>query len=174
MRNQIIFIIIGVIAVAAAIFLFSYEGKAAIPEVGSDGSINGNYALEGIMRLDKPYVCTFEKADESSQIAGILHTDGKAVHGEIRVSTNLVDREFTTFLVIKNNESFVWTSLPDFQDIGYKFPTAKSTSRNAAVYQQAQIIGLRDKVEYNCQPWAEVDSTIFDIPDWMIFSELQS
>lgn len=170
MKNQIAswLIIIGLIVLG--VFVYIYGGQPTVPEVGEDGKISGIYTMEGIMKLDKPYRCTFEKADETSKIAGVMRTDGKNVFGEFRIKTDLVNNEFNSFLLIKGDEAYIWTSL---QNIGYKSAAAKSASKNASPLEQAQIIGTRDKVAYKCEPWLEVDNSIFDTPSWVTFTDLK-
>jgi len=170
MKNQIVSWLIVVAIAVLGIFVYIYGNKSTIPMVGEDGKINGSYAIEGIMELHKPYVCTFEKTDGVSKITGVIHTDGEKIYGEFRIKTDLVKNEFNSFLVAKDGEAFVWTSL---QNIGYKSPIAKSASKNASVQEQAQIIGTRDKVQYECEPWQDADKTIFETPNWITFSELK-
>lgn len=170
MKNQIMFLSAGIVLVIIGIFLFGYEGKSQIPVVGTDGKIDGNYAIEGIMRLGKPYKCTFEKTDGTSKILGIVRTDSKNVYGEFRIRTDLTKSEFNSFLIMKEGEAYIWTSL---QNTGYKSPIAKSANRNASPQEQAQIVGMKDEIEYKCEPWLDVDNTVFETPTWVTFSELK-
>ncbi len=168
-RNQILFSIIGIALVILGIYAFSYTNKPEIPIVGEDGKISGEYVIGGIMRLEKPYVCNFEKSDSVSKILGVIHTDGTNLYGEFKITTDLVEGGFDSFLVVNNNRAYTWTSI---QNVGYESPVAKSAIKNASVQEQAQIIGINDKVEYECNPWLEVDTTLFETPDWVTFPEL--
>lgn len=172
MKDKITFALIGVALAVLVIFIFNHQSSIKVPIVGVDGKISGDYAIEGIMKLSKPYICTFEKIDETSQIAGVIHTDGKNIYGEIRIKTASIEKQFNSFVLVKDNESYVWTSLPGLQNVGYKFPTAKSSSKNASPQNQAQIIGTQDLAPYECKPWDNPDNTIFDIPSGITFSEL--
>jgi hypothetical protein len=169
MKKQIASWLILIVFIALGIFVYVYGGKPEIPTVGANGEINGNYAIGGIMRLGKPYACTFEKSDATSQIAGVIHTDGQRIYGEFRIQTDLLKNNFSSFLLIKDGVAYSWTSL---QDIGYKSSAAQSASKNASPIEQAQIIGIKDRVPYKCRPWLEVDNTIFDVPTSIKFSEL--
>lgn len=171
MKNQITSWLVIIALIALGIFVYIYGSRPAIPMVGENGKISGNYAIEGIMRLGKPYVCTFEKSDGISKIAGVVHTDGQKIYEEFRIKTDALEgKEFNSFLIIRDGEAYTWTSL---QNIGYKSSVAKSASKNASLQEQAQIIGTRDKVQYECKPWPEVDNTIFETPAWITFSELK-
>lgn len=171
MRDKIIFPLAGAVLAVLVIFLFNYQNnKLAAPTIGIDGRINGNYAIEGIVGLGKPYVCTFEKTDGASKILGIIHTDGQKIYGEFRIKTDLVKDEFNSFLIIKDGESYAWTSL---QNVGYKSSTAKSASKNASPAEQSQIVGTRDKMDYKCELWQDADNSIFELPVWITFSELK-
>lgn len=171
MKKQIKLILILVVLVILGIFVFKYESQPATPVVGADGDINGNYAIEGVMALKKPYICNFEKADETSKIVGTIHINGKNFYGEFRIKTDLVKNEFSTFLLGIGGESYIWTSLGA---LGYKSPIAKSAGSKASPEQQAQIIGTRDIMNYQCQPWQNVDESIFQIPTSIKFSEIKN
>lgn len=169
MKKQVVswLIIIGLIVLMTVVYI--YGRRPATPTVGADGKISGHYTITGIQRLDQPYVCTFEKTDEVSKIVGVIHLDKNNVYGEFRIKTDLVEKEFNSFLVVNNKEAYVWTSL---NNVGYKSPAAKSANKNASPLEQAQIVGFNDKIPYECKPWLEIDSTIFEIPSWIVFSEL--
>jgi len=153
------------------ILLFIYQSnKIVVPTVGASGEINGNYTIEGIMKLSKPYVCTFEKSDGSSSISGVVHTDGQKIYEEFKIKTDLVKNGFNSFLLIKDGIAYTWTSL---QNIGYTSPVAKSASKNASPSEQAQIIGIKDKETYQCEPWLNATGSIFDTPTGITFSTLQ-
>lgn len=171
MKKQITLSLLGIALVGLGIWAYVYGSRPAMPEVGEDGKINGNYTIEGIMRLDKPYVCTFEKSDETSKIAGVIHTNGQNIYEEFRIKTDVVDKEFNSFLLVRDDTTYTWTSL---QNIGYKSKVAKSASENASPEEQAQLIGTRDEVAYQCEPWLDTDDSIFEIPTGVTFSELKN
>lgn len=170
MKNEIISWLILVIFVALSVFVYVYGSRPAMPEIGPDGRINGNYSIASIMRVGLPYKCTFEKAEGSSKILGILHTDGNNIYGEIRIKTDTLEKEFTSFLLAKGDNAYIWTSL---KPIGYKSSLAKSASKGASVQDQAQIVGTRDKMAYECELLQNLDSTIFEIPEWITFVDLK-
>lgn len=170
MKNQIISWLILIALIASGIFVYVYGSRPAMPEVGADGKISGNYSIASIMRVGKPYKCTFEKTDGSSRILGTMHTDGINIYGEFRIKTDLVENEFTSFLLVKGNEAYTWTSL---KPLGYKSSAAQSASRGASVQDQGQIVGARDKMDYKCELWQNVDNTIFDVPDWVTFTDIK-
>jgi hypothetical protein len=155
------FIIIG-------IFIYYYGNKPATPEVAADGKISGNYSTASIMSLDKPYECKFSKSDESSSITGTMHTDGKSFYMDFRIKTSIVEKEFDSFLLVKNKKAYNWTSM---QDIGYKSSAARSAVKGSSVAEQAQIIGLRDKLDYTCSPW-DNEPTLFEVPTFITFTEV--
>ena len=171
MKDYVKYFAGGIIAAILVIFLFNYQNnKLIVPAVGVDGKIEGNYAIEGIMRLGKPYECTFEKTDGASRIAGIIHTDSKNIYGEFRIKTDQMKDEFNSFLITKDEEAYIWTSL---QNIGYKSPIAKSASKNASPVEQTQIVGMRDEMAYKCELWLDADSATFETPTWITFLELK-
>jgi hypothetical protein len=171
MKEQIKYSIGGVALAVICIFLFNYQNdKIVMPTVGADGKISGNYAIESIMVLGKPYTCNFDKSDGSSKISGVIHTDGGKIYGEFKIKTDLIKNEFNSFLLIKDNMAYTWTSL---QNIGYKSSIAKSASKNASPQEQAQIVGTRDKMQYNCELWLNADNSLFETPTSITFSELK-
>ncbi len=171
MKNQITYIVVGIAVIIGGILIFTYGSKPVLPEVAEDGTIKGNYSIEGIIALGKPYVCTFEKTDSTSKVLGIMRTDGENMYGEFRIETELMPAPFSSFLIVKNNETYTWTTLAP---MGYRAPVAKSANRNASPEEQAQLIGTKDEVYYECEVWEEVDSTYFDLPDGVVFEEMKS
>lgn len=164
MKNTIYVIIAFVIAVLAVFGYRNFE-KANLPQVAEDGSLSGEYSLESIMSLGKPYECSFGKSDENSKVVGVVHTDSKNAYGEFRVSTSLSENEFNNFLLIKDGEAYVWASLN--QTAGYKSKVARRASSS-----RVQIIGLADKATYDCKLWQNPDETLFDPPTWISFQEI--
>lgn len=171
MKKQIALVLIVIAVIIIAIWAFSSAGGPQAPEVGPEGQISGNYTLESIMGLGKPYVCTFSKSDATSIIAGVLHTDGDKVYSEFRIRTDLAEDDFSSFLILRDGESYTWSSL---HNLGYKGQIASSASVNASPQEQAQIIGLEDEMPYECEPWQDPDETIFETPPWITFMELEN
>jgi hypothetical protein len=158
------------IMLIAAITLFAYFfPREAKPIIKEDGSVAGNYSIKQIMSLGNSYVCTFEKSDETSVVVGTIHTNSKNIYGEFRILTSVLETEFNSYLLTQGNESYVWTSL---QPVGQKSKVAKSANINATPEEQTQIIGKTDKVDYDCKPWEE-DKTVFEVPSWINFVEVE-
>jgi hypothetical protein len=171
MENQTKYYIGGVVLIICFFGFINYQNnKIVVPVVGANGEINGNYTIEGIMKLGKPYVCTFEKSDGTSSVSGVVHTDGQKIYEEFKIKTDLVKNGFNSFLLMKDGIAYTWTSL---QNIGYISPTAKSASKNASLKEQAQIVGTRDEMLYKCELWLNATSSIFETPTSIKFSELK-
>ena len=154
--------------IGGGIALYVYASRVEAPVVDEAGKISGSYSLQSIMSLGEPYRCDFKKQDETSELLGIIHTDGKNVFGEFRIITELFEKEFNSFLVVNEGEAYTWTSLGN---VGYKSKATNSAVNNASQSEQAQLIGLKDKIEYNCMPWTEPDPTIFTPPTRINFQE---
>lgn len=171
-QKNIISIVTTIIVVAGLVYGFIYLNKPNTPVVNADGSIEGLYSTESIMTLGKPYRCNFEKEDDTSKILGVVETDGSKIKGEFRIIAPSLQetKEFSSFLIVKEGVAYTWTSLAP---LGYKGSVAKSSSVNASPAEQAQIVGTRDKIEYKCKPLENLDSTIFDPPTWITFTEIK-
>ena len=170
MKNQIISWLVIIIFIALGVFVYIYGSKPVMPQVEAGGKIAGNYSIASIMKVAKPYKCVFERNDGTSKISGVIHINGDNAYGELRISTETAEKDFTSFLLIKGKEAYVWTSL---QSLGYRSTVAESALRNASAQEQAQIVGTRDKLDLQCETWQAVDNTIFDIPVWIRFVELK-
>lgn len=168
-QRQIISAVMGIVFAVLAGYGYYYLNKPVKPSVGEDGKIAGNYSLLGIMSLEKPYICTFAKKDETSSVLGTLHINGKNVYGDFRIQTQslLEGRPFRSFLVVKGKDAYMWTSLAS---VGYKSKAAKSAFANASPAEQAQIVGLRDRLPYECRPWENPDPSYFEIPSGVNFA----
>jgi hypothetical protein len=160
-KDYILYPLAGVILALLIIFVLNYLK-----------SQTGNgFTIESIINSDKPYTCTFEKMDESSTISGTIHTNNQKLFGEFKIKTDLETKEFNSFLIIKDNKAYVWTSL---QPSGYISSIAKSSSVNSSPQDQAQIIGTEDRLPYVCEPWQNADNALFEIPTSTKFVELKN
>ncbi len=170
-KEKIIWAIVAVVCIVAAVFLYQKLTAPIAPIVRADGTIDGTYSIAGVMTLGKPYSCKFEKSDATSKIEGVLLTDSKNIKGEFRIATlaGSSTEEFGSSLIIKDDVAYTWTSLAP---IGYKSKVAKSATANASPSEQAQIVGMRDRLPYECEPW-QSDQTVFEVPSWVAFSELK-
>ena len=170
MKKELMWGAAGIVVVLAIVFGLSKSGGAPAPQVQEDGSINGKYSIEGILGLGKAYECTFTKSDATSQVSGKVFTDGKQVYGEFNINTQAINQSFQSFLVIKDDITYTWTSL---QPIGYRAPVAKSATTNASPNEQAQLVGTTDPIDYSCKLWAGVDAKKFEIPTNITFADLK-
>ncbi len=170
MNNKTTLAIFIIILAILAIFILTLMGGPGRPVVGEDGRVSGSYSLESIMSLNEPYRCVFEMTDETSIVQGVITTHGEDAFGEFRIRTENVENDFNSFLLIKDKrDAYVWTSLYPF---GYQTRAARSAVSGATPAEQSQIIGLRDEVQYDCEPWQNPDDTTFEVPEWITFSEL--
>lgn len=168
-NKQIIGTLVGAALAFGAGFYYNSFNKPELPVVATDGKVSGLYSIESIMSLGKPYICNFEKTEGDTAILGTMQTDGSGVYGEFRISTKLLDnKEFNSFLIIKEGKAYTWTSLAS---VGFKSSVAKSAKTNASPSEQAQIVGLRDKIQYECKPSSTIDASTFEAPDWITFKE---
>jgi hypothetical protein len=170
MQKQIFTWIAVVVVIGAGVWVYRWADKPEVPVVGMNGVVSGSYSIEGIMALGKPYICNFEKMDGASKIVGTVQTDGQKIHGQFRIKTELVKTEFDSYLIVRDGDTYAWTSLAP---IGYKSKLAKSASVNASPSAQSQIVGTKDKMDYNCKPWTQVDQSVFVPPTSIIFSEMK-
>lgn len=154
----------------ALIFFYRSTTKPELPAVAVDGSVKGEYSIASIMALNQPYRCDFEKKDETSSIVGIVTTDGKNIYGEFKINTELVKEGFRSFLLVRGSDTYTWTSL---SNVGYQSRVANSASKNASPEEQTQIIGLKDKMQYECKPLAGLDQSTFEVPTFIQFPDLQ-
>lgn len=170
MKNKIIYTLIALALIVCGAFGYNYLNRPEKPTVGADGKISGEYSMQSIMTLGAPYKCTFERTDGTSKILGTMYTDGKQIYGEFQILTDAAkNNNFSSFLIIKEDKSYVWTSL---QPLGYESKPAKSAWKGASVEEQAQIVGVMDKLPYQCEVWNNPDLSVFEIPNWVTFGKL--
>ncbi len=167
MNKQKIVIIIGVIVVIALVVIFGGQGSK--PVAREDGSIEGEYSIKNIMDLGKPYECTFNKSDGASSVTGALRIHEGKVRGDFDIHLEALDGgSFASHLIINEGYSYNWTSI---QPIGFKSKIVEKSASSDEEVDQAQIIGVGDKVAYKCVPW-NADLTAFNLPPGIQFSEL--
>lgn len=170
MKNTITTWVLVALLIVGAVFVYKYTSRVETPVVGADGSFSGSYSIEGILTLQKPYKCTFEKEDEASKISATVYTNLNDVYADFTIQTSSVDNQrFNSFFLIQNNTTYTWTS---FTNLGYKTKVVKSASINASPAEQAQLIGIKDKLSYECKPVVEADPSLFTVPTSITFTDL--
>ncbi len=179
-------IVILVLLVIGAIYLFVSNKDGSVLDLSEgviimqDGSIKGNYSIEDIAGVGLPYECNFKKTDETAQINGVIRIAEGKVRGDfdldiLSTATNFGDSSadsrafFASHFISKEGFTYTWTSL---QAIGYKSEIISSADSSGSPMEQAQIVGLKDKVAYDCKPWNAFLNT-FDLPSGISFSELK-
>lgn len=167
-RDQIIVLVFLLALTALSLSVYFYGNQPEKPEVSADGSVIGSYSIASLKTLEQPLSCTFDATDGNSKMTGIIKTDGESAYGEFRVESKPLESEFNAFLVMKEDQTYAWTSL---ENVGYKSKTAKSASRGASVEEQSQLIGSRDKLDLSCKPWEEIDRSLFEVPPSITFLE---
>lgn len=166
MRDKILYPLGGALAAVLVILAYNwFINRPVTPKIETDGSFSGNHSLEEILKLKKPYACNFKKSDETSEINGVLYIDQEKIAGEFLIKTNFSKQEFKSFLIIKNDRSYVWTSL---QKTGLTMPAAESAKNGASPQEQAQMVGLKDRENYECKIW-QPKAEQFDLPSDIIF-----
>src|SRR3989344_7915113 len=150
-------ILILILLAAGAIYLFvSQRGapKFDLSEgvvIMQDGSIKGNYSMEDILGVAVPYECVLSRSDGTARISGIVRMSDTSARGDFDIETPEVS--FASHFIIASGTTYTWTSL---KPAGYKMSTVDSSSENASPEEQSQIIGLQDKVAFECKPWNAV------------------
>lgn len=178
-----IFILI-LLAVGAVYFFLSEKDTPTINLgegvlIMADGKITGNYAIRDILELEVPYECTFNKVDTMSQVSGLVRMAEKKVRADFDIqinpqATNFGDSGtdqrafFASHFILKEGINYIWTSL---QNTGYKSKITDS-AEGSSKKDQAQIIGIEDKVAFDCKPWNAVLNA-FDLPSGINFVELK-
>lgn len=167
MNKQKIGIILGVLVVIVLVFIFGREG--GVPVAKEDGSIEGEYSIKNIMDLGKPYECSFAKTDGASSITGGLRISEGKVRGDFDITLQALDGgSFASHLIVNDGYSYSWTSI---QPVGYKAKIVDNSMNSDEEAEQAQLVGIEDKVPYKCVPW-NVDLTAFELPKGVQFSEI--
>lgn len=145
----------------------------------ADGKITGNYAIKDILELEVPYECNFNKTDTTAQVSGLVRMAEGKVRADFDIqinpqATNFGDSGtdqrafFASHFILKDGVNYIWTSL---QNTGYKSNITDS-AEGSSKKDQAQIIGIEDKVAFDCKPWNAVLNA-FDLPTGIKFVELK-
>ncbi len=180
--KKVLFLIIVIVAIGAYFALNKTKEEinvfsSDLPLPNNEGAIVGTYSLKDVLDQKKPFSCTFIKIGETSRVIGEIRlSDEGDLRGDFDVELVIPEdapnqetpRSFATHFIIKDDTSYTWTSL---QPVGYKAGVAKSASKNASQEEQAQIVGINDKQDYECKPWNQ-NLTIFELPSGINFLDL--
>ncbi len=156
-------------AVVIAFGLFYVFGKGGTPVANQEGVIQGEYTLQDIIDKKEPYECTFVKNDGASNISGAIKVGDDKVRADFDITLQAQDGgSFASHFIMKDGTNYVWTSI---QPVGYKAMIVNNSDTNASAIEQAQIVGLKDKIDYTCKPW-NANLTVFETPSGVTFLEL--
>lgn len=180
-------IVILILLALGALFLFWNRGGQSLVNLGEgvivaqDGTIAGEYSIKQIFELGLPYECSFLQNDSFTQISGLFRMAEGGLRGDFDINiqsdkTSFGDTTpdqrafFASHFIVKDGLAYTWTSLQS--NFGYKSPVVDSINNRSSVQAQAQIVGLEDKLSYNCKPWNAV-LNVFDLPSGITFTELE-
>lgn len=169
MNKKTIAFLLGIIIIILIVLIFGK--KSSLPIVLEDGSFKGEYSIKNIMALGKPYRCSFNKSDGTSFISGSLLISEDKIRGDFDITIpSIGNGGFASHFIVSDEYSYNWTSI---EPIGYKTKIIENSVNSNDKEEQAQLIGINDKVTYECTPWNS-DLTAFEIPKGIQFSELTS
>jgi len=164
---------IGIAAVIILIIIFvivAKKGGTGNISKGENGQLKGEYSLQDIINLKNPYECTFMKNDGASNLSGHVRIAESKVRADLDIEYRAQDGgNFASHFIMMDGLSYIWTSL---QSVGYKAKIAESSGKRSSPADQAQILGLDDKMDYNCAPW-NADLNAFKLPQGITFLEVK-
>jgi hypothetical protein len=153
-------IIIILIVIAAIVVIALWRGTA--PVVNQDGTLQGDYSVRDIIKVEQSLQCDLRSFDSSSSIIGsVVVAEGKA-RGDFDITSEQIEAPFASHFILDGDTVYTWTSLAA---IGYKAAANDSSP-------QGGVVSVSDKAAYTCRPW-NADLTRFQLPSGITFQELE-
>jgi hypothetical protein len=158
MKKSIIFILIVVVLI---IVIALWRGGSA-PTVNQDGTLQGDYSVRDIVKVEQSLQCDLRSFDETSSIIGsVVVAEGKA-RGDFDIASQQLEAPFASHFILDGDTVYTWTSLAA---IGYKAAANDNSP-------QGGVVSVSDKAAYTCRPW-NADLTRFQLPSGITFQELE-
>src|SRR3989338_7615430 len=167
MNKTILGVIVGIIAVIALIFFFMSGDKGA-----DNGTPTGNNTSSAQQSLNELLVsgraqkCTFTDTTDGGSYTGTVYVGG----GKMRTDFDSTVNGETTkgHMLVEGQTSYTWM---DGMMQGFKMSFDADAQADASAEQQT--LDPEKKADYRCDSWG-VDSSIFNLPSGVTFSDLSS
>jgi len=129
----------------------------------------GTGSLQELRTLGETVECsiTYEPQDGSDSVEGTYFVNDRNVRGDFLTETPDLSGQMLSSLILRDDTMYVWSTI-DGETYGLQMDLSQLDATEA---EGNQPIPLDDSVEYDCAPWTNVDRTIFEPPQDVLFQD---
>lgn len=144
------------------------EAKVSTPTVPEQG----DDTLESIRLTGASAECTisYTPTNGSAPVEGTYFVNEGKMRGDFLTTTPEMEGQILSSMIMTEDQLYVWSEI---EGKSYGFKTPKGTLNESEDGVKTPI-GLETKVDYQCKPWKEIDSSIFIPPSDVLFNDMSA
>lgn len=137
-------------------------------------AVNGQGSLDELLARNENLECVItykDNATSSQMMEGTVYTSNGKMRGDFITTDN--GQEILASMVIKDNTFYSW-SVINGQKFGMKANMDQlkaSSTDNGQPRADNGPVALDQSVDYDCKPWNNVDGSVFELPNDVIFRD---
>ncbi len=192
MKNTLIFSVIGAVAVGglAVFLLFNNHSQPSVQnyETSSESDmttaesdnkptepIQGKGSLESLLALARNLECSIEYTSSTTDqaVTGTYFTSAGKLRGDFVIPS--VNGDVVSSMILSESTLYSWSEI-EGQSFGMKMDVSKNqeVKNDVNVPDSHEAVPLEAEVKYNCKPWVEVDGSIFEPPQDILFKDYET
>ena len=130
----------------------------------------GTGSLDSLRLLGEDLECTISYDDPAQQatVEGTYFVSNGDLRGDFLTASPDLSGQILSSMILVNETMYVWSEIEGAL-YGVQFDLALLTDTTV---ETSEPIELDAEVTYDCQPWPNVDRTIFDPPSTVLFQDM--
>lgn len=164
MNKVAIWVIVAIVVLGGSYALTQKKNSAPRGE-RETGELKGpdRQSLKGLLASGRPQRCTFNRADDTSNVEGVAYIAGGKVRGDFTITTS--GKAMNSHMVLDGQTMHTWTDDPP---MGFKMTVSSDAPTTQG--QQRAPIDQDQLLDYRCEGWS-VDGSKFQLPPGIQFND---
>jgi len=183
MSKKVIFSVIGVLLVIFLVVLFSGTNKKEVT-LNNEGStsskdeavktektfpLSGDSTIQNLVMQNKSFECaiTYNETEvdgSTGSTEGNIFTNEGRLRGDFIIETETDPIVYS--MVIKDQTMFSWSEID-----GEKYGVKVNLENKKEDVGSKEPVSLEDKVSYDCKVWDNIDNSVFETPNDIVFTD---
>jgi len=167
MSKKILYWIVGVVVVAAVVFVAASAGMSPTKNVTHTTAAVARQTLHDLISSSATQTCTFSIAATatSSGLSGTIYMASGSMSGDF-VKTSTAGKATSAHMIVANGEDYLWS---DALSRGIKMPW--SAANSAELANKYGSIDTEQPTAYTCASWTP-DQSKFTLPTGIQFIDV--
>jgi hypothetical protein len=128
----------------------------------------GSGTMNDLLGRNQNIECQITTIDNSVTSEGTFFVADQKIRGDFITESPDLEGVSVSSIIIIDETLYVWTEL-DGESYGVKTLLQDSDTESTKANEP---VGLDEQVKYSCQPWAQVDQSVFIPPADILFQDL--